>query len=44
MLEAEQRFRRIIDYQDLAKRAAAVEREVTLRSPTPLRPKTPLRS
>lgn len=30
MLEAEQQFRRVIGYQDLAKLAAAVEREVTL--------------
>jgi putative transposase len=30
MLEAEQQFRRVIGYQDLAKLATAVEREVTL--------------
>jgi hypothetical protein len=34
MLEAEQQFRRIIGYQDLAKLAARVEREVTLHQPT----------
>jgi putative transposase len=33
MLEAEQQFRRIIGYQDLAKLAARVEREVTLHQP-----------
>jgi transposase-like protein len=33
MLEAEQKFRRIIGYQDLAKLAARVEREVTLPQP-----------
>jgi transposase-like protein len=33
MLEAEQQFRRIIGYQDLAKLAARVEREVTLPQP-----------
>jgi transposase-like protein len=33
MLEAEQKFRRIIGYQDLAKLAAPVEREVTLPQP-----------
>ncbi len=35
MLEAEQQFRRIIGYQDLAKLAARVEREVTLPQPNP---------
>ena len=30
MLEAEQQFRRIVGYQELAKLATAVEREVTL--------------
>ena len=33
MLEAEQQFRRVIGYQDLAKLAAHVEREVTLPQP-----------
>jgi len=33
MLEAEQQFRRIIGYQDLATLAARVEREVTLPQP-----------
>jgi transposase-like protein len=33
MLEAEQQFRRIIGYKDLAKLAARVEREVTLQQP-----------
>jgi putative transposase len=33
MLEAEQQFRRITGYQDLAKLAARVEREVTLPQP-----------
>ena len=33
MLEAEQQFRRIIGYQDLAKLAARIEREVTLPQP-----------
>jgi putative transposase len=33
MLEAEQQFRRVIGYQELAKLAAAVEREVTLPQP-----------
>lgn len=33
MLEAQQQFRRIIGYQDLAKLAAGVEREVTLPQP-----------
>jgi putative transposase len=33
MLEAEQQFRRIIGYQDLAKLAARVERELTLPQP-----------
>ena len=33
MLEAEQQFRRIIGYQDLAKLAARVQREVTLPQP-----------
>lgn len=36
MLEAEQQFRRIIGYQDLAKLAARVEREVTLPQPDPV--------
>ena len=36
MLEAEQQFRRIIGYQDLAKLAARVEREVTLHQPNPI--------
>ncbi|MHB8658579.1 MAG: IS256 family transposase [Solirubrobacteraceae bacterium] len=35
MLEAEQQFRRIIGYQDLAKLAARVEREITLPQPNP---------
>jgi putative transposase len=35
MLEAEQQFRRIIGYQDLAKLAARVEREVTVHQPNP---------
>ncbi|MBV9802655.1 MAG: IS256 family transposase [Solirubrobacterales bacterium] len=35
MLEAEQQFRRVIGYQDLAKLATAVEREVTLPKPNP---------
>ena len=35
MLEAEQQLRRIIGYQDLAKLAARVEREVTLPQPNP---------
>jgi putative transposase len=35
MREAEQQFRRIIGYQDLAKLAARVEREVTLHQPNP---------
>lgn len=35
MLEAEQQFRRIIGYQDLAKLAARVEREVTRYQPEP---------
>jgi hypothetical protein len=35
MLEAEQQFRRIIGYHDLAKLAARVEREVTLHQPNP---------
>ena len=35
MLEAEQQFRRIIGYKDLAKLAARVEREVTLPQPNP---------
>jgi transposase-like protein len=35
MLEAEQQFRRIIGYQDLAKLAARVEREVTRHQPEP---------
>jgi putative transposase len=35
MLEAEQQFRRIIGYKDLAKLAARVEREVTLPKPNP---------
>jgi putative transposase len=35
MLEAEQQFRRIIGYQDLAKLAARVERELTLHHPNP---------
>jgi transposase-like protein len=35
MLEAEQQFRRVIGYQDLAKLAARVEREVTLPKPNP---------
>lgn len=34
MLEAEKQFRRIIGYRDLAKLATAVEREVSLPSPT----------
>ncbi len=34
MLEAERQFRRIIGYRDLAKLVAAVEREVSLPSPT----------
>jgi putative transposase len=33
MLEAEQQFRRVIGYQELAKLASAVEREVTLPQP-----------
>ena len=33
MLEAEQQFRRIVGYQELAKLATAVEREVTLPQP-----------
>jgi putative transposase len=33
MLEAEHQFRRVIGYQDLAKLAAAVERELTLPQP-----------
>ena len=33
MLEAEQQFRRVIGYQELAKLATAVEREVTLDQP-----------
>jgi putative transposase len=33
MLEAEQQFRRIIGYKDLAKLASRVEREVTLHHP-----------
>lgn len=36
MLEAEQQFRRVSGYQDLAKLAAAVEREVTLHQPNPV--------
>ena len=36
MLEAEQQFRRVIGYQELAKLAAAVEREVTLPQPNPV--------
>ena len=36
MLEAEQQFRRIIGYHDLAKLAARVEREVTLPQPNPI--------
>jgi putative transposase len=36
MLEAEQQFRRIIGYQDLAKLAARVELEVTLHQPNPI--------
>jgi hypothetical protein len=44
MLEAEQQFRRVIGYQDLAKLAAAVEREVTLPQPTTLGPRRPLSS
>jgi transposase-like protein len=35
MLEAEQQFRRIIGYKDLAKLAARVEREVALHQPNP---------
>ena len=35
MLEAEQQFRRIIGYHDLAKLAARVEREVTFHQPNP---------
>jgi putative transposase len=35
MLEAEQQFRRIVGYKDLAKLAARVEREVTLPMPNP---------
>jgi putative transposase len=34
MLEAEKQFRRIIGYRDLAKLATAVERQVSLPSPT----------
>jgi putative transposase len=33
MLEAEQQFRRVIGYQDLAKLATAIEREITLPQP-----------
>ncbi len=33
MLEAEQQFRRVVGYQDLAKLATAVERELTLPRP-----------
>jgi hypothetical protein len=33
MLEAEQQFRRVIGYQDLAKLAARVEHEITLPQP-----------
>jgi putative transposase len=36
MLEAEQQFRRIIGYQELAKLAARVKREVTLPQPNPI--------
>ena len=36
MLGAEQQFRRVIGYQDLAKLAAHVEREVTLPQPNPV--------
>jgi putative transposase len=36
MLEAEQQFRRVIGYQDLAKLATAIEREVTLPQPNPV--------
>ena len=36
MLEAEQQLRRVIGYQELAKLAAAVEREVTLPQPNPV--------
>jgi putative transposase len=35
MLEAEQQFRRVIGYQDLAKLATAIEREVTHPQPNP---------
>jgi hypothetical protein len=35
MLEAEQQFRRIIGYSDLAKLAARVERDLALPQPNP---------
>ncbi len=35
MLEAEQQFRRVIGYRDLAKLAVAVERDLTANVPSP---------
>ncbi len=35
MLEAEQQFRRVIGYRDLAKLAIAVERDLTANVPSP---------
>jgi hypothetical protein len=44
MLEAEQQFRRVIGYRDLAKLAVAIEQDLTTKNIPSSTPRTPLRS